>query len=94
MSEPSEATLNIADPLIQPNINVDFFADDLDITAMPESVRFSYDVLTKGDDFKDIVATECPWDMPLHSDEGMKIVILDHCQTAFQPCGTASRPKT
>jgi hypothetical protein len=34
VSEGGEVTLNSADPLEQPNINLNFFADDLDIIAM------------------------------------------------------------
>ncbi|KAI1928466.1 hypothetical protein LOZ65_001959 [Ophidiomyces ophidiicola] len=88
ISDPGEVTLNSADPFMQPNINLNFFADDLDIIAMREGIRFSYDVLLKGDAFKDIVEDEYPWDMPLHSDEEMKRAVLDRCQTAFHPCGT------
>ncbi|KAG0644909.1 Pyranose dehydrogenase 3 [Hyphodiscus hymeniophilus] len=88
VSAPGEVTLNSADPLVQPNINLNFFADDLDIIAMREGIRFSYDVLMKGDGFKDIVVGEYPWEMPLHSDEEMKRAVLDRCQTAFHPCGT------
>lgn len=74
-------TLNSADPLVQPNINLSFFANDLDIIAMREGIRFSYDVLTKGEGFRDVVVDEYPWEMPL--DEEMKRAVLDH------PCGTA-----
>jgi len=48
ISEPGEVKLNSADPFDQPNINLNFFADDLDIIAMREGIRFTYDVLTKG----------------------------------------------
>lgn len=88
MSESGEVTLNSSDPLVQPNINLNFFADELDIIAMREGIRFSYDVLTKGDGFKDIVVAEYPWDMPLDNDEEMRRAVLDRCQTAFHPCGT------
>jgi choline dehydrogenase len=88
ISEPGEVTLSSADPLMQPNINLNFFADDLDIIAMREGIRFSYDVLTKGDAFKDLVVSEYPWNMPLDSEEEMKRAVLDRCQTAFHPCGT------
>ena len=93
VSEPGEVTLNSADPLVQPNINLNFFADDLDIIAMREGIRFSYDVLTKGEGFKDIVEDEYPWDMPLDSVDEMKRAVLDRCQTAFHPCGTARLSK-
>lgn len=88
ISEPGEVTLNSADPLMQPNINLNFFADDLDVIAMREGIRFSYDLLTKGEGFKDIVVAEYPWDMPLDSDEEMNKAVLDRCQTAYHPCGS------
>jgi choline dehydrogenase-like flavoprotein len=93
VSDPGEVTLNSADPLVQPNINLNFFSNDLDIIAMREGIKFSYDVLTKGDSFKDVVMGEYPWDMPLQSDEEMKMAVLDRCQTAFHPCGTARLSK-
>ncbi|RSL40950.1 hypothetical protein CEP54_015966 [Fusarium duplospermum] len=93
VSDPGEVTLNSSDPLVQPNINLNFFADDLDIIAMREGIRFSYDVLTKGKGFKDIVLAEYPWEMPLDSDEEMHHAVLDRCQTAFHPCGTARLSK-
>ncbi|KIW26125.1 uncharacterized protein PV07_09250 [Cladophialophora immunda] len=88
ISDPGEVTLNSADPLVQPNINLNFFADDLDIIAMREGIRFTYDVLTKGDGFKDIVVKEYPWEMPLDDEKEMHRAVLDRCQTAFHPCGT------
>ncbi|OAA57509.1 glucose-methanol-choline (gmc) oxidoreductase [Niveomyces insectorum RCEF 264] len=93
VSAPGAVTLNSADPLVQPNINLNFFADDLDIVAMREGIRFSYDVLTKGEGFKDLVVAEYPWAMPLDSDEEMHRAVLDRCQTAFHPCGTARLSK-
>ncbi|RCI07439.1 hypothetical protein L249_4546 [Ophiocordyceps polyrhachis-furcata BCC 54312] len=93
VSEPGEVTLRSADPLAPPYINLNFFADDLDIIAMREGIRFTYDMLTKGDGFKDIVLGQYPWDMPLDSDKAMKKAILDRCQTAFHPCGTARLSK-
>lgn len=44
-SDPGEVTLSSADPLEQPNINLNFFANDLDIIAMREGIRFSYNLL-------------------------------------------------
>jgi choline dehydrogenase len=79
-----EVTLNSANPLIQPNINLNFFGNDLDIMAMREGVRWTYDVLTKGDGFKDLVVAEYPWKMPLESDDEMKRAVLDRSQTGFR----------
>ncbi|KAM4056044.1 GMC oxidoreductase [Hirsutella rhossiliensis] len=89
VSAPGTVTLRSGDAGEQPDINLNFFADDLDIVAMREGIRFSYDVLTKGDGFRDLVEAEYPWDMPLDSDAAMKRAVLDRCQTAFHPCGTA-----
>lgn len=94
VSEPGEVTLNSGDPLVRPNINLNFFANDLDIIAMREGIRFSYDLLTKGEGFKDVVMDEYPWPMPLDNDEEMKRAVLDRCQTAFHPCGTARLSKS
>ncbi|KAI1169913.1 hypothetical protein F4777DRAFT_158953 [Nemania sp. FL0916] len=93
VSPPGEVTLQSADPLVQPAINLNFFADELDIVGMRQGVRFTYDVLTKGEGFKDIVVGEYPWDMPLDDDAAMRHAVLDRCQTAFHPCGTARLSK-
>lgn len=89
VSEGGTVTLNSADPLEQANINLNYFNDDLDIIAVREGIRFSYDVLKNGPGFKDIVEDEYPWDMPLDDDDAMKRAVLDRCQTSFHPCGTA-----
>ncbi|CAH0054959.1 unnamed protein product [Clonostachys solani] len=89
-----EITLNNASPLVQPNINLNFFGNDLDILAMREGVRWTYDLLTKGSGFKDIVVAEYPWKMPLESDDEMKRAVLDRSQTGFHPCGTARLSKS
>ncbi|TQS33085.1 hypothetical protein Golomagni_06583, partial [Golovinomyces magnicellulatus] len=88
-----EVTLNNANPLVQPNINLNFFGNDLDILAMRAGVRWTYDLLTNGAGFKDIVVGEYPWKMPLHDDEQMKRAVLDRSQTGFHPCGTARLSK-
>ncbi|CAI7594210.1 unnamed protein product [Penicillium pancosmium] len=93
VSEGGEVTLNSADPLEQPNINLNYFQDDLDIIAIREGIRFAYDVLKNGEGFKDIVLDEYPWDMPLHDDDAMKRTVLDRSQTSFHPCGTARLSK-
>lgn len=79
-----EVTLNSSNPLVQPNINLNFFGNDLDILAMREGVRWTYDVLTSGAGFKDIVVSEYPWKMPLQSDEAMNHAVLDRSQTGFR----------
>ncbi|KAH8651475.1 hypothetical protein BGZ61DRAFT_542061 [Ilyonectria robusta] len=89
-----QVTLNSADPHVQPNINLNFFGNDLDILAMREGVRWTYDLLTTGAGFKDIVVAEYPWKMPLDSDDEMKRAVLDRSQTGFHPCGTARLSKS
>ena len=79
-----EVTLNSSNAQIQPNINLNFFGNDLDILAMREGVRWTYDLLTKGAGFKDIVVSEYPWKMPLHSDDDMDRAVLDRSQTGFR----------
>jgi choline dehydrogenase-like flavoprotein len=94
VSDPGEVTLNSADPLQQPNINLNYFNNDLDIIAMREGIRYAYDVLKNGEGFKDIIESEYPWEMPLHDDKLMKRVVLDRSQTSFHPCGTARLSKS
>ena len=93
VSEPGEVTLNSTDPLQQANINLNYFNNDLDIIAIREGIRFTYDVLKNGEGFKDIVEDEYPWEMPLHDNELMKRAVLDRSQTSFHPCGTARLSK-
>lgn len=94
VSPPGRVTLASADPLAQTDINLNFFSSDLDIIALREGVRFSYDLLTKGDKFRDLVVSEYPFEMPLDDDEAMKRAVLDRSQTAFHPCGTARLGRT
>ncbi|CAI7624866.1 unnamed protein product [Penicillium discolor] len=93
VSDPGEVTLNSADPLQQPNINLNYFNNDLDIIALREGIRYTYDVLKNGPGFKDIIEDEYPWEMPLHDDKLMKTTVLDRSQTSFHPCGTARLSK-
>ncbi|OQD60519.1 hypothetical protein PENPOL_c022G01472 [Penicillium polonicum] len=93
VSDPGEVTLNSADPLQQPNINLNYFNNDLDIIALREGIRFTYDVLKNGPGFKDIIEDEYPWEMPLHDDKLMKMAVLDRSQTSFHLCGTARLSK-
>ncbi|RDW72882.1 hypothetical protein BP6252_06789 [Coleophoma cylindrospora] len=88
-----ELKLNSADPLQQADINLNFFGDDLDIVAMREGVRWTYNMLTTGDGMKDIVIGDYPWAMPVHSDEAMNKAVLERSQTGFHPCGTTRLSK-
>ena len=57
-----EVTLNSANPQEQPNINLNFFSNNLDIVGMCEGVRWTYGVLTNGAGFKVTVLAEYPLD--------------------------------
>lgn len=93
LSSPGQVTLQSADPLVQPHINLNFFENDLDIIMMREGIRWTYDLLTKGEAFKDLVIGEYPWQMPLDDEQAMKKNILERAQTAFHPTGTARLSK-
>jgi choline dehydrogenase len=93
ISKPGEVKLNSTDPLEQPFINLNFFADDLDLIAMTEGVRFIDDMLLTGDGMKDIIVEDYPWAMPRRSDEAMRKMILERSQTGFHPCGTCRLSK-
>ncbi|RDA94088.1 hypothetical protein CP533_5335, partial [Ophiocordyceps camponoti-saundersi (nom. inval.)] len=93
ISEGGTVKLRSTDPFQQADINLNFFENDLDIIAMREGIRFTYDVLLKGDGFKDLVVAQYPWDMPLDDDKAMHHAVLDRCQTSFHPCGTARLSK-
>ncbi|AMU72246.1 GMC family oxidoreductase N-terminal domain-containing protein [Mycobacteroides abscessus] len=86
--EGGNVTLNSVDPLEQPKIKLNYLSNELDIIGLREGVRFAYDILTKGDGFKDIVIDQYPWEMPLESDELMQASIQDRVQTSYHPCGT------
>lgn len=88
-----EVTLNSSNAQVQPNINLNFFGNDLDILAMREGVRWTYDLLTTGAGFKDIVISEYPWKMPLDSDDDMNRAVLDRSQTGFREITPSNVPK-
>ncbi|KAJ5604352.1 hypothetical protein N7510_009506 [Penicillium lagena] len=93
VSDPGEVKLNSSDPLEQANINLNYFNNDLDIIAIREGIRYSYDVLKNGEGFKDIIVDEYPWEMPLDDESLMKRTVLDRSQTSFHPCGTTRLSK-
>ncbi|RYP35132.1 hypothetical protein DL767_003909 [Monosporascus sp. MG133] len=47
--QPGTVELNSADPLVQPKINLNFFANDLDILALREGIHWADDVLLSGE---------------------------------------------
>jgi len=84
LSQNGVVTLNSADPLDQPNININFFSNALDLIALREGVRFVDDILMTGDGMKDLVEGDYPWEMPRSSDEAMIKTILERSQTGFR----------
>ncbi|KAG8529099.1 uncharacterized protein KY384_005734 [Bacidia gigantensis] len=88
VSPPGEVRLRSADYKVQPYINLNFFADDLDLVVLREGVRFIDDIVKNGDGMKDLVGEDYPWPMPRASDEAMNKTILERSQTGFHPCGT------
>ncbi|KAF9067934.1 glucose-methanol-choline oxidoreductase [Rhodocollybia butyracea] len=93
MSKAGTVTLKSTDPLEQPNININFSAEHLDIVALREGVRFVDDIVMNGDGMKDIIKEDYPWPMPRTSDEAMNKMILERSQTGFHPCGTTRMGK-
>ncbi|KAK3320364.1 hypothetical protein B0T19DRAFT_468676 [Cercophora scortea] len=93
VSKTGTVGLNSTDPLEQPKVNLNFFAEDLDIVAMREGIRFVDDILLNGDGMKDIIEEDYPWAMPRNSDEAMNKLILERSQTGFHPCGSARMGK-
>ena len=62
------------------------FANNLDLIATREGVRFMDDILMNSDGIKDIIGEDYPWPMLRHSDEAMNRAILERSQTGFRKC--------
>jgi choline dehydrogenase len=84
VSKPGQVKLNSADPLVQPNINLNFLNDDLDVMALREGVRHIDDIVMNGEGMKDIITEDYPWPMPRDSDAAMDKLILERSQTGFR----------
>ncbi|KAJ6498928.1 hypothetical protein C8R45DRAFT_980395 [Mycena sanguinolenta] len=93
LSKTGTVTLNSTNALEQPKVNINFFAEHLDIVAMREGVRFVDDIVMNGAGMKDIIGEDYPWPMPRSSDEAMNKMILERSQTGFHPCGTTRMGK-
>jgi choline dehydrogenase len=88
VSKYGEVKLVSKDPLKDPYINIDFLADDLDVLALREGVRYINDILMNGEGMKDLIESDYPFPMPRTSDEAMNKQILERVQTGYHPCGT------
>jgi hypothetical protein len=93
LSRNGTVKLNSTNPLEQPNINLNFFSDDLDIIALREGIRFIDDIIMNGEGMKDIVQGDYPWPMPRASDAAMNKMILERSQTGFRKSPLPWLPK-
>ncbi|KAK4233202.1 hypothetical protein C8A03DRAFT_39111 [Achaetomium macrosporum] len=93
LSKSGTVTLNSADPLQQPKVNINFFDNYLDVVALREGIRWVDDILQTGEGMREIIREDYPWPMPRHSDEAMDKMILERSQTGFHPCGSARMGK-
>jgi choline dehydrogenase len=93
-SQNGSVMLKSTNPHDQPEVNINFFSNDLDILALIEGVRLIDNVISTGEGIKDIVGEHYPWDMPLSDDAAMRRQILERSQTGFHPCGTLRLGKT
>lgn len=84
ISQDGTVSLKSTDPLEQPDVNINFFSNKLDLIALREGVRFVDDILMNGDGMKDLVEGDYPWPMPRSSDEAMIKMILERSQTGFR----------
>lgn len=94
VSKPGQVKLNSTNPLEQPNINLNFLADDLDVMALREGVRFVDDILMDGDGMKDVIGEDYPWPMPRNSDAAMDKMVLERMQTGFRKYSPADYEDT
>lgn len=88
LSRAGTVTLRSSDPLEQPDVDLRFFENHLDLVALRQGVRFVDDILMDGEGMKDTVGEDYPWAMARQSDEAMEIMIKERSQTGFHPCGT------
>jgi len=94
VSKPGQVKLKSTNALDEPDVNLNFLNDDLDLLALREGVRFVDDILMNGDGMKDIIGEDYPWPMPRASDAAMDKMILERSQTGFHPCGTTRLSKS
>jgi hypothetical protein len=73
--------LKSANTLDEPDVNLNFLADYLDLLVLAEGVCFVDDILTNGDGMKDIIGEDYPWPMSRAPDASMNKMILERSQT-------------
>lgn len=79
-----QVTLKSSDPLVNPVINENFCAHPLDIVGLREGIRFTDELLRRGDGMKDVVGEAYPEALPLDSDEKMQEEILKRVTTGYR----------
>lgn len=84
LSRNGQVKLNSNNPRDQPNINLNYFSNDLDLVALREGCRYIDDILMNGEGMKDIIGEDYPYPLPRSSDEAMKKSILERSQTGFR----------
>jgi choline dehydrogenase len=84
VSKPGQVKLKSTNALDEPDVNLNFLNDDLDLLALREGVRFVDDILMNGDGMKDIIGEDYPWPMPRASDAAMDKMIFERSQTGFR----------
>ena len=77
-------SLKSTDPLDQPAINENFCAHPLDIVGLREGLRFTDELLRRGEGTKQIMGEDYPDPLPLGSDEGMHDMILSRVTTGYR----------
>lgn len=79
-----KVSLKSTDPLEQPSINENFCGHPLDIVGLREGIRFTDELLRRGDGMKQIVGGHYPDPLPLSSDEAMHDIILNRVTTGYR----------
>lgn len=72
-----------------PDIHLSLLADDLNIVAVREGVRFIDEVIWKGNDIKNVVLEDYPVAVRRDSDDAMRKFIVDRVSTGYRryfPC--------
>ncbi|KAF8583555.1 GMC oxidoreductase [Ramaria rubella] len=82
--------LRSSQPTEQPEINLNFFAEEVDLVAVREAGRFVREIVEHGEGMRDYVIEPYPADLrDLDGDnEAAKKLIFKRCSTGYHPCGT------
>ncbi|KAF8573834.1 GMC oxidoreductase [Ramaria rubella] len=83
--------LRSSQPTEQPEINLNFFAEEVDLVAVREAGRFVREIVEHGEGMRDYVIEPYPADLrDLDGDnEAAKKLIFKRCSTGYHPCGSS-----